>query len=276
MNLPPLPPTIYPLNNEDSFRVDQMGSADMANCLTCGGTKKFRWYVYASGIYDSSTDEVGYECPCIDQWLLHRHLLSSGILVNYQRYSIFDSRSSEVNESMSEYIDDFDAYIRNGLGMILHGSSGTGKTLSAVLIAKALILRGVSVHFATFNELISSFAAGWHNEESKAWFYKKIKNASVLIIDDVGKEMKSQGSLGLSRSVIDEVLRHRVGMSKPTFITTNSTMEDMSKLYGLSVLSLLSESSIERTFTGEDYRRKVAELKLDETRRGLTRPVVLV
>jgi len=53
-------------------------------------------------------------------------------------------------------------------------------------------------------------------------------------------------------------------------------MEDMSKLYGLSVLSLLSESSIERTFTGEDYRRKVAELKLDETRRGLTRPVVLV
>jgi DNA replication protein DnaC len=274
--LPPLPPTIYPLANEDAARADVLAGDrySPANCLTCRGLKTFQWYEYGDG----TKEVVTYDCPCDDQWILSRFLLASGILLKYQRYSVWDITSLEASQVYVEYVENYSAYIRNGIGMVLHGSSGTGKTLVAVLILKFLISRGLACHFTSFNELINTFASGWYDEDAKAWFYKRIKNASVLAIDDVGKEMKmgaKSSSSNISRSTIDEVLRHRVAMSLPTIITTNSTLDEISQRYQLSVLSLLEESAMSYDFHGADYRKAVPLILATEAKEGLARPVVL-
>jgi len=73
---------------------------------------------------------------------------------------------------------------------------------------------------------------------------------------------------------MDEVLRHRVANSLPTIITTNLSMDDLTRNYGSNVMSLLHERSTTYRFTGDDFRDQARYRLDDEVRQGLTRPVV--
>jgi DNA replication protein DnaC len=277
MKLPPLPSTIRPLNDEDSIRVNALGSHSMAECLTCRGKKKFSWYIYASGREDTK-EVVEYDCPCEDQWLLHRVLLASGILVKYQRFSSWDFRYAQPYQILSDYVEKFDSYFTNGIGLVLRGPSGNGKSLVSALIAKHVIRNGRTAYFSTFQDLLQSLAAGWRDDDARDWIIKKAKKSSLLVIDDIGKEMMSgleKQSSNIARSAIDDILRYRVGMSMPTIVTTNSPLDDIAKGYGISTLSLLSESCIHHNFGESDFRPKERERMVIESDKGLTRPVVL-
>src|SRR5690606_38450368 len=110
----------------------------------------------------------------------------------------------------------------------------------------------------------------------KAWFHRRIKNADVLVMDDVGREHQGRTRSGLPESTFDEVLRHRVAAGTPTIITTNLDMQALQEGYGGNVMSLLHERSTTYRFTGADFRDTARVRLVDEVEMGLTRPVVLV
>jgi DNA replication protein DnaC len=271
-SLPPLPTHIHALTNADAVRADQLSGQRTSpqNCITCRGSKTFKWYV------DKTVEE--FHCNCEDQWILHRWLLASGLLTKYQRYFFGDIATDEGREAINNYLQNFESYIRCGIGMVLHGKSGTGKTLISTLMAKTMIYKGVDAYFTTFSELIGMSIDGWKDDDAKKWFYKRIKNASFLVIDEVGREMKAgvkSGISNVSRSLIDEVIRHRVGMSLPTVLTTNESLDKIAENYGLSILSLLNESALTFNFMESDYRVRAKDILVEEAESGITRPITL-
>lgn len=280
LHLPPLPDSITFLSDEDAERIDK-GLAGQystpADCPTCKGEKQFRWYRYL-GAHDGDPRHIEtYDCSCEDQWMALRYMLNSGIDIKYQRYSLEDISSTEPGHALRQYVDRWEGYLRGGIGMMMTGSYGNGKSLTAALLAKALIQFGVKVHFATFNEMLNYFAAGWKDASARDWFSNKVRSAHVLFIDDLGKEMHSgvqMNTTNLARGQLDDILRHRVSMSLPTVITTNDPMEEINKAYGMNIFSLMEESMIKVVFQGVDWRPK-AKLRWDqEIDSGLTRPIV--
>lgn len=272
LRLPPLPPAIQSLTDPDSQRLDALHNRTLprtlSECVTCRGKKMFLWR-------DPQGQPAQYECPCADQRILNRFLLYCNIPLTYQQYSWVDATNVEAG-AMTEVIDYAamsEPYLAAGIGLILHGTGGTGKTLVATLLLKQLISKGQKGYFCTFNELLSSFTAGWRDPEDKKFFISNIKNSPFLVLDDVGKEMK--GRSDLTEALMDEVLRHRVASLKPTILTTNYNFETLKAGYGTGVMSLLSERSISYEFTSQDFRPQVQQRVLYEARNGLTRPVVL-
>lgn len=272
---PPLPEAIRPLSNEASARLKAHYpnlASSPEKCLTCQGTKTYRWY--APG---SRTEIVDYECDCVDQWVLHRVFLSSNIGLAYQHLGWEDMGATEQGalDIASDYLDNVAWYVNRGFGLIFHGGFGTGKTSLATLILRNLISQGHDGYFTTFSEMIDTYTGGWNDAIEKAWFHKRIKNAGVLVLDDIGKEYKTRKNSDLPESTFDEVLRHRVAAGTPTIITTNLSLTDLQQGYGGSVMSLLNECSTTYEFTGEDFRRNSTGRVDVEMASRLTRPVVI-
>ena len=276
LQAPPLPPSIRTLRNEEFDRLHdrypRLSKTPKKGCITCGDTGEYRWWT------DEKRTEVGtWKCDCNSQWLLNHYLLNANIGLTYQRLGWADMTRAETGamDKVFSYMERAEAYVRSGVGLILYGEMGTGKTALSSLLLKTLLAQGHDGYFTTFSEMIDTYTGGWNDKEERAWFHRRIKNAGVLVLDDIGREYQGRAKNGLPESTFDEVLRHRIAASTPTIITTNRDMTEMQQGYGGNVMSLLHERSTTYKFIGEDFRDQARNRVNDEADLGLTRPVVL-
>lgn len=263
-----LPPGVRTLTDPEADRLKAMhpGLKGPDNCITCGGTKTFEW---PKGTVN--------DCRCIVQYVLHRYFLHCGVGLRYQRlgWNDTDNINPAVQMKVLDYAENAEANVRAGLGLILRGEGkGTGKTLMACLLLKKLLAdHGIDGYFTQFNELLDDHTAGWRDEDQRAWFIKRVRNAGVLVIDDVGRENRNRGAV--VEALFDSVIRARHDACKPTIITTNLSAEDLRTGYSSNVTSLLSGVCDDIEVVGTDYRERARADLIAEVREGLSRPIVV-
>jgi DNA replication protein DnaC len=227
-------------------------------CPTCEKTGHYRWR------------DVDNNCDCAGQLRLYKKYLSSGIGKPYQRLS-WDDMVADVHpelEPIRKYVANPEPYIKRGLGVLLWGPPGTGKTMVSTLILKDLIRSGYTGFSATMAAMVEYFTAGWGGKtEEKDWFTDKFLNSQILLLDEVRRENR------LAESTFDHILRTRVHEGRPTILTTNLTPAELENGYGSSILSLLVEQSIAVNLTIQNYRGKAHDRVMREIALGETRPI---
>lgn len=237
-----------------------LGRSYLDYCPTCDTKGSYRW---------KGRD---YPCDCEQQLQLHKHYLAAGIGTTYQRLDWADySGPTQILDGVMNFMDHRNRFLRRGMGLYFLGGPGLGKTFLATMVLKELIKDGSFTCFATtFSQTIEMFTAGWSSRDDKTYFQDKFIGSEVLLLDDVGKELRGT-RIALSETTFDAILRQRVQAGKATFITTNMTARELGDGYGAAILSLLREKSLELAFTGSDFRpaantREVAEVLAGETR----------
>ena len=274
LRLPSPPPTLRHLSNSQVEMLNKIYTTNRTGyCPTCGDDNVFTWYA------DPPSRDLGnlaeYECPCNDQYLLHRRFLWSGILERYQRLDWFDLDESVLAaERVLDYVEHADARVSAGRGLTFWGGPGTGKTFLSVLMAKELVLARHDVFMATYEDFVSMFSAGWSDTERRDFFSGRVRSAGVLFLDDVGKGSSATKSKELGAKTLEATVRYRVQRALPTIMTMNMSPEDFEKRHSIYLISLLSESNRSVEVTGEDYRDRKMDIADAEQDAGVTRPVL--
>jgi DNA replication protein DnaC len=273
----PVPDNVYRLTLTDAEREWLAGRYPSANqtpkdCVTCRGAKRFRWYG------PGRAEVRDYRCPCAKQFILYRRMLHSGIGLALQRLDWDDGNGipPEPFARVTRYADNVERYVHAGIGLVLSGEArGVGKTMCAALVLKDLICNhGVHGYMTTFSALLDAYTDGWPSPAARADFVARIRNAQVLLIDDLGREQR--GRISVAGSALEDLVRHRCQHALPTLLTTNLTQAEIASGYGGHVVSVLAEAALVVDFpaTATDYR-PAAQVRLeDEVAQGLTRPVV--
>ena len=163
-----------------------------------------------------------------------------------------DQSNPKLSKAMMNYADQFADFKKESKGLLLYGTVGTGKTYYAACIANRLIDNGYRVLMTNFARLTNTIQGKF---EDKQEYIDDLNRYSLLIIDDLGAERKSEYMQEMVFNIIDS--RYRSGL--PFIITTNLTADEIKKPQDIGY-SRIYDRILERCFpvevTGASRRRK--------------------
>lgn len=154
-----------------------------------------------------------------------------------------DRRNANISDAMMNYVKNFDNFKKEGTGLLLYGTVGTGKTYYAACIANSLIDKGHSVLMTNFARLTNTL---FGLKENKQQYIDNLNKYRLLIIDDLGTERNSEFMQEQVFNIIDS--RYRSGL--PFIITTNLTSEELKKTNDIGY-SRIYDRILERCFPVE-------------------------
>lgn len=162
-----------------------------------------------------------------------------------------DRKNPKISDAMIRYADNFPQFLKEGKGLLLHGSVGTGKTYLAACIANRLIDNGYSALMTNFARITNKIQGMY---DGKQEYIDSLNRYSLLVIDDLGAERKSEYMQETVFNIIDS--RYRAGL--PFIITTNLTTDELTKSQDVGY-SRIYDRIIERCFpvsvSGQSRRR---------------------
>lgn len=163
-----------------------------------------------------------------------------------------DRKNPKISDAMQKYVKNFTEFKKDGKGLLLFGTVGTGKTYLAACIANALIDMDYSVLMTNFARLTNQIQGMF---DGKQEFIDSLNRYSLLIIDDLGAERKSEFMQEMVFNIIDS--RYRSGL--PFIITTNLTAAEIKKPQDIGY-SRIYDRILERCHpvevSGESRRRQ--------------------
>ena len=158
----------------------------------------------------------------------------------------------EAFERCKEYAENFAGYKKRGVGVILKGSVGTGKTSLAVAILQEVIRkygRGYFIPMATLFDRLLSMSKGEREEFER--FENRVRTTPLLVLDDLGAEYENNWV----RNKVDSIITERTNRLLPTIITTNLKANELMTGYQERTYDRLKGSSLILNFTGESLRK---------------------
>lgn len=148
-----------------------------------------------------------------------------------------------------------------GVGILLCGDQGTGKTTLACAAATSVKRSyGKSVYFTRWasylNARLTMNSPDFDYFDSVDLAYattvRQVAESFLLVLDDVGHE-HSSGS-GYGERLLDELLRTRFDAGMPTIITTNLTAAEWMQRYDAVFRSFMRQACPPIYFGGSDRR----------------------
>lgn len=139
----------------------------------------------------------------------------------------FRQERVELHPKVREWL--YRTYPRPDHGMFLCGETGSGKTAQACSAGLAYIESAVrtdgqpvDVLFASTPELMDDRRPGGEETE---YTLKRIKNADLFILDDLGKEKGTD----YTRKTLFSITNVRIETARPTILTSNASIESLAQ-----------------------------------------------
>ena len=164
------------------------------------------------------------------------------------------------------YVQHWDEFKKAGIGLIMFGDVGTGKSYAAGCIANALIDRLESVLFVGMSDVVNRMQGNFGTDRDH--YMKSLMRPDLLILDDLGAERNT--SFGKER--VFDVVDKRLLTGKPMIVTTNIPLSVMKQAVDLDdrrIYDRILEVCVPIMFDGDSFRKSTAADNLKRAARLL-------
>jgi DNA replication protein DnaC len=175
-------------------------------------------------------------------------ILSTGIPSDYA-----DAKLSDFPEgyqgvaTLEKYAGGIVRNIIDGVGLLLVGPSGQGKSRAACALAIVALSRSARTYFLD----ASTFQTRTFEDRG---LRSKAEGAEFLVLDDFGLEHDNVHA----RVLVEGLIRHRAANRRATITTTNLKKDVLEERYGAALKSVLMGSTLRVLIEGRDWRKDKA------------------
>lgn len=160
-----------------------------------------------------------------------------------------------------------------GVGLLLVGKPGAGKTRLAVSMAQDIILRANNttwacwetpvspVRFVTYPDALELAKSSMDDDAAASDWVDRMfgrsaesKNIRLLVLDDLGKEHRTSSKW--AENFFDHLLRSRFDRGLPTVITSNVPLQQWEAIYGAPMASFAYEALSPLAIISEEGDRR--------------------
>lgn len=145
-----------------------------------------------------------------------------------------DDTNRRAYEACRQLADDFSQRER---GLLLAGDCGSGKTHLAAAVVHALIDQGRHAIFLTGGRYLDSLKDAFGDPDKTRRIRHEARSADLLVLDDIGAEMNGDWA----RSEFFSLLNDRYEQMRPTILTTNLSMDELTARLGKRTVSRIAE-----------------------------------
>ncbi len=150
-----------------------------------------------------------------------------------------------------------DKFGRKGMeNLFLTGAPGLGKTFLSAAIARVVSEKGYSVVYDSAVNVFARFEADkFGRDEHAKDDIERYLTCDLMILDDLGSEMNSP----LVQTALYQLINTRLLHQRKTVISSNLSMNDITKRYSPQIASRLGGDYTPLYFYGDDIRRQKRE-----------------
>jgi DNA replication protein DnaC len=153
------------------------------------------------------------------------------------------------------YAESFAAQHGLARGMVLYGSTGTGKNHLATAIVNHVLNDGYSTSIIKVSDLMGKFrqAYGRENGLTEDKLFKQLQQLDLLVIDEVGLSHNSVDE----RVQLNRVIDNRVLAVKPTIVISNLDVDGLKQTLGAAIFDRLTENDAPvLQFSWQSFRQR--------------------
>lgn len=172
-----------------------------------------------------------------------------------------DGGSEKIIEVAKRFCDNFETFRKDGKGLLMYGTVGTGKSYASACIANELIDRGYRCYMTNFSTLANKLTS--LSFEKKQDFLDGLSRYDLMVIDDLATERDTEFMNEVVQTIVDTRYRTR----KPMIVTTNLTAEELknpSDMVKKRIYSRLYEMCCPVKAEGKDRRRKALKKNVSD------------
>ncbi len=136
-----------------------------------------------------------------------------------QHWTFTNADGCKIIWAAEKYVENFDRFIQEGKGLLLHGGVGVGKTFAAACVVNALIDKGRPCLMTNFSRILNTL---WGIDEKQAYI-DSLNKFDLLVLDDLGIERQSEYVQEQVFNVVDSRYRAKL----PLIVTTNLPLKEL-------------------------------------------------
>ncbi len=241
--------------------IDQLVEDEGDVCSKCGG--------YGFVVNDDST---AVPCECRSGYLLTQRLEAARIPPKFASKSVAnfkarDKARKELLNLAAEFREHFGKEKNQHQGILMVGTTGSGKTHLAIAILREIIAMGYTGLYYNVPELLNDLRKTYSrdSDELEDDIMREACAVDVLVMDDLGAERTS----GWVRDRLYLIINRRYERLKPTIVTTNFGTDDLKAQVGERIVSRLREMCpTVFAFPAEDFRLQFLDEQAKRQRKG--------
>ncbi len=146
---------------------------------------------------------------------------------------------------------DFCDNFPEGKNLLFTGESGLGKTHLSFAVASELLFKGYTVIYGSAQNLLSRAVREEMDWNGSGDYVNKLLGCDLLIIDDLGTEIKTAPV----NSTVYNIINTRLTKGLSTIVNTNMDLEELEKRYDPRIVSRFIGNYTCRRFLGNDIRQ---------------------
>lgn len=182
------------------------------------------------------------------------------------KFSNDDGANPKLTDVCKKFVDRWPEMLENGMGLLLYGGVGGGKTFLAGCVCNALLEKQVRVCATSFPRVLNVLQTSMDRQKA----LDRLARYQCILLDDFGVERGTEYAQEQLFAVVDARYRAK----RPTIITTNLSLHDLENPQNLSYSRifdrLLELCPVRLCVSGPSRRQGLAD-----ERRALARELLL-